>query len=161
MAIIVNRHGHSLNRFEYINDINGLKDVQGMWGANAILLYENKLILCWNKYRNNWELPGGGKEKEEDLTQCIIREIYEEISQTATDLQICCFYKVFIPRINKEINGVTFYGELKKLTSFSENEEMSKMVLWDMKTNIGDIDVVDLKIVKLVLNRKKSIIKSD
>lgn len=155
MAIIVNRHGHSLNRIEYINDINELKNVQDMCGANAILLYENKLVMCWNKYRDNWELPGGGKEKGEDLTECIMREIYEEISQTVADLQICCLYKVFIPRINKEINGVTFYGELKTLTRFSESEEISKMTLWDMKTNIGDIDEVDLKIVELILNKKQ------
>lgn len=155
MAIIVNKHGHSLNSFEYINDIDQLKDVQGIYGGNAILLYKGKLVLCWNKYRNNWELPGGGKEKGEDLTQCVIREIYEEISQIVTDLQICCLYKVFIPRINKEITGATFYGELKELTDFLANEEMSKMALWDMKSDIGDMDEVDMKIVDLILNSKE------
>lgn len=33
MTIIVNKHGHKFNSFEYINDINELKDVQGMWGG--------------------------------------------------------------------------------------------------------------------------------
>ena len=151
MSIVVNKHGHSLNSLQYINDIDELK-VKEMCGTNAMLLYENKLVMCWNKYRNNWELPGGGKEEGEDLTQCIIREIYEETLQTATNLEIRCWYKVFIPRINKEINGVTFYGELKEISNFSENEEMNKMILWDMKTNIGDIDGVDLKIVEFILN---------
>lgn len=154
MAIIVNKHGHSLNYFKYIKNIDNLKDVQGICGANAILLYEGKLVVCWNKYRNNWELPGGGKEEGEDLKQCVIREIHEEISQIVTDLQICCLYKVFVPRISKEIIGATFYGELKVLTNFYANEEMSKMTLWDMKTDIGDMDEVDMKIVDLVLNGK-------
>ena len=42
-----------------------------------------------------------------------------------------------------------------KITRFSENEEIRKIALWDMKTNIGDIDELDLKIVELILNRKK------
>ena len=154
MAIIVNKHGHRLNDFKYIKDIDEVKDIQGIWGGNAILLYKDKLVVCWNKHRNNWELPGGGKEKGENPTQCVIREIQEEISQTVTDLQICCLHKVFIPRINEEIIGVTFYGELKVLKTFFENDEMSKMALWDMKTNIGDMDEVDMKIVELVLNNK-------
>lgn len=155
MAIIVNKHGHRLNSFEYINDIVELKDVQGMWGGNAILIYKGKLLVCWNKYRNNWELPGGGKEKGEDLTQSVIREIYEETSQRVEDLKICCTHKVFIPRMKAEIVCVTFYGELKAMTSFTENEEISKIALWDMKTDVGDMDAVDVKIVDLILNKKE------
>lgn len=154
MAITINSHGHRLNSLEYINDLDKLGDTQDICGGNAILLYEGKLVLCWNKYRNNWELPGGGREKGEDLTKCVIREIQEEISQTITDLQICCLYKVFIPRINQEITGVTFYGQLNRVTNFFENEEMSKMILWDMNSDIGDIDEVDMKIVDFVLSSK-------
>lgn len=142
---------------DIINSLDEIKQVQGICGTNAILFHKGKLIVCWNKYRNNWELPGGGKEKGEDLKQCIIREVSEEICQTVEDLQLCCLYRVFVPRIKKEILGTTFHGEVNEITTFYDNEEMRKMALWDMREDIGDMDEVDMKIVELVLHRRDSI----
>jgi 8-oxo-dGTP diphosphatase len=151
MSIIINKHGHIMEEFINVESKEELDKIIGISGGHAVLFYNGQLILCHNKFRGNWELPGGGKEKDEDLIQCVKREIGEEISQDIEHLQIRGVSRVFIPRMNKEILWAVFYSEVKTLKPFVENEEMSKIVLWDMKTDIGDIDEVDLKIIEFVL----------
>lgn len=36
-------------------------------------------LLGWNKYRQNWEIFGGCREKNETLIECIKRECHEEL----------------------------------------------------------------------------------
>lgn len=149
--IIESKHGHKLIEFTSINTNEELANINCIGGGHAVLLYKGNLVVCWNKYRNNWELPGGGKEKGEELAACVIREISEEINQNITELKIQGVSKVFIPRMGKEILWAVFSGTLDTLSEFKENEEMAKMALWDFQSDIGDMDEVDMKIAEFVL----------
>jgi hypothetical protein len=60
MSIIISKHGHRLDRFKYALNENELIDFGSINGGHAVLMYKGKLILCNNRYRDNWELPGGG-----------------------------------------------------------------------------------------------------
>jgi 8-oxo-dGTP diphosphatase len=150
--IIENKHGHKLNEYTKISTLTELTDFPNIGAGLAVLLHQGKLVVCWNKFRNNWELPGGGREKGEDITSCVLREIYEETNQVIDHIDIVGVCKVYIPRMQKEGLWAVFTGELQSLSNFIENDEMAKMILWDFKSDIGEMDEVDMKIVDLVLN---------
>lgn len=95
------------------------------------------------------------EKRGESIIQCLAREVYEETSQIIENPKLSCLYKVFIPRINREITGVTFYTELKDLKKFLANEEINKINLWDMESNIGEIDEIDRSIVEFVMENIK------
>lgn len=48
-------------------------------GANAIVIWEDKLLLEHRTDSDTWGLVGGGVKKHESEQQAIIREIYEEL----------------------------------------------------------------------------------
>lgn len=48
-------------------------------GANALIIWNGKLLLERRRDSNTWGLIGGGVKKRETLTQAIVRETYEEL----------------------------------------------------------------------------------
>ena len=48
-------------------------------GANAIITYEDKLLLEKRRDSNTWGLVGGGVKKTETELQAMVREVYEEL----------------------------------------------------------------------------------
>jgi 8-oxo-dGTP diphosphatase len=153
MSIVISKHGHRLDNFIFISDEAKLPSIGNVNGGHAILRYKDKLVVCYNKYRNNWELPGGGKENGESISECVKREVYEEVGQRVDKLNLIGVSEVYIPRMGNSILWAVFCGEIDTLSYFLENDEMSKMTLWDMKSEIGDIDEVDFEIIKKVLYR--------
>jgi 8-oxo-dGTP diphosphatase len=151
MSIIINKHGHRLDNFMFASSESELLDIGNVNGGHAVLKHKDKLIVCYNRYRNNWELPGGGKQCGESLSDCVKREIYEEIGQQIDKLTLCGVSTVYIPRIRKSVLWAVFYGEVMELLEFTVNKEMSHMRLWDIGSNMGDVDEVDYHIAKMIL----------
>jgi 8-oxo-dGTP pyrophosphatase MutT (NUDIX family) len=54
------------------------------FGAHALALTpEGKLILVKLRYAPGWRLPGGGRNKDEDPRDAVLRELAEEIGMTS------------------------------------------------------------------------------
>ena len=53
----------------------------------AIIIDKNK-VLCLKNERNEWDLPGGKIEFNEDIENCLIREIKEETNLSVENLNI-------------------------------------------------------------------------
>lgn len=47
----------------------------------GILFHDNRVLLLKNE-RNEWELPGGRIEENEQPEECLAREVYEELGIT-------------------------------------------------------------------------------
>ncbi len=64
----------------YRNDPNAPKPTMpAHLGVNAIITWQNKLLLERRRDSNTWGLVGGGVKKTEEEIQAICREIYEEL----------------------------------------------------------------------------------
>ena len=53
----------------------------------AIIIDDNK-VLCLKNERSEWDLPGGKIEFNEDVENCLIREIKEETNLSVENLNI-------------------------------------------------------------------------
>lgn len=54
-------------------------------GANAFVLDKNNLFLLVQKQtydKNQWDIPGGGIDNDENPESCILRELKEELGST-------------------------------------------------------------------------------
>ena len=47
-------------------------------GCRGILVRDGKILLSYYKNENQYLIPGGGVEADEDLAHCCIRELAEE-----------------------------------------------------------------------------------
>lgn len=53
-----------------------------------------KWVFCKHKERNTYEVPGGHREKNEDIVDTARRELYEETGALRFDLKPICVYSV-------------------------------------------------------------------
>ncbi|WP_409276182.1 NUDIX domain-containing protein [Neobacillus sp. SCS-31] len=139
------------NGFEFLEFINNIKETslneyQPLAGSFAVLKCEGKYLLCYNTLRRQWELPSGRRESNETPKECAIRELYEETGQYVTNLDFQGLLKV-----KNTLNGnikynPIYFTTIEQLQPFKQNEETSKIKLWDLVEKIDYIDSVDVKI---------------
>ena len=55
--------------------------------VKAIIIDDNK-ILCLKNERNEWDFPGGKLNFDEDIEDCLRREVKEEVNLDIKDLKI-------------------------------------------------------------------------
>jgi 8-oxo-dGTP diphosphatase len=90
--------------------------------------YKNKWIYCKHKERNTWEIPGGHREKGEDIFDTAKRELKEETGAEEFSIKPVAVYSVTID--NETNYGKLFYSEMKKLNEKLEYE-IEKIQLFD------------------------------
>ena len=72
----------------YRNDPNAPKpNMPARLGANAIIVWDGKILLERRRDSDTWGLVGGGVKKHESELQAILREIYEELGIRLSKVQ--------------------------------------------------------------------------
>jgi 8-oxo-dGTP diphosphatase len=137
----------SLEFIEFIpleeSDMNAYGSLAGSY---AIIKVGNEVLFGFNRFRSRWELPAGRREGNETPKECAIRELFEETGQKVENLSFKGIAK--IQNLDKQtikLNPI-FYCALNELSDFIPNEEMERITLWDLTSDIGPVDQVDLQI---------------
>lgn len=86
--------------------------------------FEGKWVFVKHKQRNTWEIPGGHRELDEDISDTAKRELFEESGAFDFNIMPICDYCV-IRDEEKGDYGRLFYAEIKEfddLPSFEIDE---------------------------------------
>lgn len=120
-------------------------------GAFAVIKVKDKYLIGYNKWRGNFEFPAGKIEVNESLKDAAIRELYEETHQKVNNLIWKGLFKVYDKNKEEYRYRALYYGEIMELEVFevTNEDEMDRIHLWDMKETIGYVDEVDVKMVEL------------
>ncbi|KYG92119.1 NUDIX hydrolase [Metasolibacillus sp. FSL H7-0170] len=132
-------HGYTFLKLLQLQE-NELVRLEPLAGSYAIIQMKGKWLICYNRWRNQWELPAGKREVRETPRQCAMRELYEETGQVVKKLLFVGVAQSQNIETGKSKYNPIYYGELEQLMPFTVNEEMSHIHLWDM---VGQIDVID------------------
>lgn len=149
MVLAENKSGWKLLEYLDIKETDIDKYIN-VTGAFAILKIKDKYVLGYNNWRKQWEFPAGHIEEGETPRCAAERELFEETHQRNSNLIFKGLAKVSDAKDYIRYQ-VIFYCEQEELSEFIKNDddEMDKILLWDMVENIGYIDEVDLKIVQI------------
>ena len=120
-------------------------------GSLILANLNEKYLIAYNKWRKQWELPAGGIEPGESPRECVERELFEETNQKAENIVFKGLFKLHDKRKNIIKYQAMYFGHIDKLQIFNDNEEMDKIMLWDLETDIGEFDAVDRKMIELCL----------
>lgn len=127
-----------------------MDDYSKLAGSYAIVKCSGKFLICYNKWRQQWEFPAGKREIGESAMQCAIRELYEETGQIVTDFT----FKGLLKSKNLTTGAIkynpVYLAEIQSLQPFIKNDEIEKIMLWDLKEDIGPFDELDWAIITFI-----------
>ena len=103
-------------------------------GATVLVFNENKeLLLNLRSDTNDWGIPGGGKELNETLEKCAIRELKEETNLDINDLELVTV-----------LSGKEYYYK------YPNGDEVDCVIaLYQVKNYKGDLKINDGESKKL------------
>jgi 8-oxo-dGTP diphosphatase len=139
-------NGFKFLEFIYIPEAE-INSFQPLAGSYAVIKCKEKYLMCYNLWREQWELPAGRREADETPKECAIRELYEETGQIVSDLE----FKGLLVAKNIHSGVIkynpVYFTSVEKIQPFRENEETTEIKLWDLKEELGDMDSVDIRIL--------------
>jgi len=100
--------------------------------VKGILVLDEQILLLKNE-RDEWELPGGKLEPDEDIPSCLIREIKEE---TGLDVQVIAVLEPYIYKV-LDITAVLiipFKCQVESFESMAISHEHKEIGLFDVHT---------------------------
>lgn len=82
--------------------------------------YKGKWVFVREKGKSTWELPGGGHEPGEKISETAARELYEETGARDFNMYPVCISSV---NINGKVSlGKLFYAEIFRLGDLPDSE---------------------------------------
>lgn len=150
MTILISNKGHIFLDFLKISEKDIDKNVIDAPLTHSLVVakHNEKYLLMFNKWRKNWELPGGIIDDGETPRECAARELMEETNQSIENLTFKGLMKFQLKPDDRLEYGALFSGEIIDLKPFIDNDEAEKIVLWDKVTDIGTVDEIDEKLLE-------------
>ncbi len=143
------QHLYEFVDFLHMNE-ETLRDYKQLSGSYAVIRIDGKFLICYNKWRKQWELPAGGREQNETPKQCAIRELFEETGQKVEDLEFIGLVQSKHSQTEVLKYNPVYFAEMKHLQPFIENDEILEIQLWDTSKRIENFDPVDKKILDYI-----------
>lgn len=109
------------------HDLNTVKDTKLQF-AVIMAKHEGKWIFVRHKERLTWEIPGGHRERNEEINFTASRELIEETGAKKFRIIPVCIYSV--NRDENESFGQLFYSEVEILGELP-NSEIGEIRLFD------------------------------
>lgn len=93
LTLLTQNNGYQFLDFVFVKE-EEMDQYQPLAGSFAIIICEQKYLICYNIWRKQWELPAGKREEGETAKECAIRELFEETGQNVADLEFIGLLKM-------------------------------------------------------------------
>ena len=90
--------------------------------AVIVSRYMDKWVLCKNRSRKSWEIPGGRREAQEAISDTARRELFEETGATKFDLIDLMPIGVYSVKGESESFGMIYFAEIRAFDPLPESE---------------------------------------
>lgn len=149
----LNEHGWELKKIHFLTSKHQLSSFYPIAGSYALIRCKQKVLIGFNIYRNQWELPAGQKEDGETSYECAVRELEEETGQVVSSLSLIGIAELHHLTDDQAKYNPIFSAEVSKLQPFVKNNEIARIKLWDRNSHLEAFDAVDKAILDQISYR--------
>ncbi|MFP3963052.1 NUDIX hydrolase [Actinomadura fulvescens] len=113
------------------------------------------LLLVYDRFRQQWELPGGGIDPGEAPLQAAVRELYEESGLDLPALVLAGYARFWLSTPPRQEYAAVYTADVaERHDDFTPNEEIGAIRWWDATTPLPEeAQILDVTLARLVRDR--------
>jgi 8-oxo-dGTP diphosphatase len=138
-------------RFAVESELAVLGDRVPMPVSLIVVTFAGRVLMVFDRWRTQWELPGGMLARGETARQAAVRELAEETGVSATDLDFAAVVQFELQRPARREYAAVFRTALQVEPRLVVNDEVSDFRWWDPCAPVGgDMSPLDAEIGRRV-----------
>ncbi len=141
-------------RFAAESELAVLDDRISMPLSLVVVTFAGRVLTVFDRWRTQWELPGGMLEPGETARQAAVRELAEETGISTTDLNFMAVVEFELQRPARREYGAIYRTALEVKPQLVVNDEVSDFQWWDPCSPLSDdMSPLDAEIGRRVTER--------
>lgn len=150
-SIAVDARGNELLAFARGNevDLERLDSAVPLPLSLVVARHGSQTLLVFDRWRQEWELPGGMIEPGESARQAAAREFEEETGQVAPALTYVGLVLFRLQPDSRLEHAAVFSCSLTDRAPFTPNDEIESLTWWDGRTNLPGLSTLDATVERL------------
>lgn len=122
--------------------------------ALVVVRFEGLVLMVFNVWRQQWELPGGMREPGETARQAAVRELAEETGIGSVDLNFVAVAEVDLRQPSRREYTAIYRTDLQDAPHLVINEEASAFLWWGPQSSAPDqMNPIDAEMVRRTIHR--------
>jgi 8-oxo-dGTP pyrophosphatase MutT (NUDIX family) len=119
-----------------------------------VVVFSARVLLMFNRWRGQWELPGGMREPGEAPRRAAVRELDEETGIATADLDFALIAEFSLQRPSRREYAAVYRTRLDQAPVLLLNDEASAFQWWEPRSSIGEhMSPLDTAIARHVYSR--------
>jgi 8-oxo-dGTP diphosphatase len=151
------RTGNALTAFLPAGDVSGVPGDAPMPAALVAVWWGRHLLLVFDRFRRQWELPGGGIEPGETPRQAAVRELHEESGLRLPALTLAGYARFRLaspPR--SEYAAIYTVRTRTRHQDFTPGQEIGALCWWDTTgPPPSDTQIIDATLAGYTRSRRR------
>jgi 8-oxo-dGTP diphosphatase len=141
-------------RFAAESDLEMWERRLPMPASLVIVRFEDAVLMVFNGWRRQWELPGGMREPGETARQAAVRELAEETGIRSVELDFVAVAEVDLRRPSRREYTAIYGTDLQDAPQLVVNEEASAFLWWDPQSSATEqMNPIDAEMVRSTIHR--------
>lgn len=147
--------GGQLIGFDVVAEPDLDADEIALTASLVIAERDGAVLLVYDRWKQVWELPGGGRESVETPRQTAIRELAEETGVRDVELILLGASQYVLPPDHRRERLAIYRAALDEdpVPDFTPDTEIGAIRWWDRAEQLDDLSTLDAALVRHILGR--------
>jgi 8-oxo-dGTP pyrophosphatase MutT (NUDIX family) len=139
VAVVRDADGNVLVDIHFVaeSDLGVLERQLPMPASLVVVRLEDSVLIIFNSWRRQWELPGGKREPGETARQAAMRELAEETGIEAVNMDFVAVAECDLQRPNRREYTALYRTDLQMAPQLVINDEALAFLWWNPQSSIA------------------------